>query len=131
MNRKAAGSAGVGVALIFLLFLLAVPLLIVGGTSMLFAGGGSGCTQAASPPPVTQPGVSAQANSIPATYLKWYKLVGLQSNIPWTILAGIGTVESNNGQSNLPLAAAFATVPLAVMGAYLLIARRLGAFEAL
>jgi putative spermidine/putrescine transport system permease protein len=32
---------------------------------------------------------------------------------------------------NLPFAAAFATVPLAVMGVYLLIARRLGAFEAL
>jgi cell wall-associated NlpC family hydrolase len=102
VNRKAAGSAGVGVALIFLLFLLAVPLLIVGGTSMLFAGGGSGCTQAASPPPVTQPGVSAQANSIPATYLKWYKLVGLQNNIPWIILAGIGTEESDNGQTTLP-----------------------------
>jgi peptidoglycan DL-endopeptidase CwlO len=102
VNRKAAGSAGVGVALIFLLFLLAVPLLIVGGTSMLFAGGGNGCTQAASPPPVTQPGVSTQANSIPATYLKWYKLVGLQNNIPWIILAGIGTEESDNGQTTLP-----------------------------
>jgi putative spermidine/putrescine transport system permease protein len=33
--------------------------------------------------------------------------------------------------SNVPFAAAFATVPLVVMGAYLLIARRLGAFEAL
>jgi putative spermidine/putrescine transport system permease protein len=33
--------------------------------------------------------------------------------------------------SNLPFGAAFAVVPLAVMGAYLLIARRLGAFEAL
>jgi putative spermidine/putrescine transport system permease protein len=32
---------------------------------------------------------------------------------------------------NLPLAAAFATVPVIVMIAYLLIARRLGAFEAL
>jgi putative spermidine/putrescine transport system permease protein len=32
---------------------------------------------------------------------------------------------------NLPFAAAFATVPLVVMGAYLMIARRLGAFEAL
>src|SRR3954468_5856040 len=32
---------------------------------------------------------------------------------------------------NLPFAAAFATVPLAVMGVYLMIARRLGAFEAL
>jgi putative spermidine/putrescine transport system permease protein len=33
--------------------------------------------------------------------------------------------------SNVPFAAAFATVPLIVMGVYLLIARRLGAFEAL
>jgi len=33
--------------------------------------------------------------------------------------------------SNVPLAAAFAVVPLGIMGIYLLIARRLGAFEAL
>src|SRR5438309_3567040 len=33
--------------------------------------------------------------------------------------------------ANIPFAAAFATVPLIVMGIYLLIARRLGAFEAL
>ena len=33
--------------------------------------------------------------------------------------------------NNVPFAAAFATVPLVVMGVYLLIARRLGAFEAL
>ncbi|MGZ4403364.1 MAG: ABC transporter permease [Gaiellaceae bacterium] len=33
--------------------------------------------------------------------------------------------------SNIPFAAAFATVPVLVMGAYLLIARKLGAFEAL
>jgi len=33
--------------------------------------------------------------------------------------------------SNVPFAAAFAVVPLVVMGAYLLVARRLGAFEAL
>ena len=33
--------------------------------------------------------------------------------------------------NNVPFAAAFATVPLAVMAAYLLIARRLGAFEAM
>jgi len=32
---------------------------------------------------------------------------------------------------NLPFAAAFATVPLVVMGVYLMIARRMGAFEAL
>ena len=33
--------------------------------------------------------------------------------------------------SDVPFAAAFATIPLLVMGIYLLVARRLGAFEAL
>jgi len=33
--------------------------------------------------------------------------------------------------NNLPLAAAFATVPIVVMVAYLLVARRLGAFDSL
>jgi putative spermidine/putrescine transport system permease protein len=40
-------------------------------------------------------------------------------------------VEEQVGQPNIPFAAAFATVPVIVMGIYLLIARRLGAFEAL
>src|SRR4051794_38203203 len=45
----------------------------------------------------------------------------------------IGNVvyDSVNQSSNLPFAAAFAVVPLCIMGVYLLIARRLGAFEAL
>jgi putative spermidine/putrescine transport system permease protein len=45
----------------------------------------------------------------------------------------IGNVvyDSVNGAGNLPFAAAFAVVPLVVMGVYLMIARRLGAFEAL
>jgi putative spermidine/putrescine transport system permease protein len=45
----------------------------------------------------------------------------------------IGNVvyDAVNQSSNLPFAAAFAVVPLCVMGVYLLLARRLGAFEAL
>jgi putative spermidine/putrescine transport system permease protein len=39
-------------------------------------------------------------------------------------------VEEQVGLPNVPFAAAFATVPVVVMGIYLLIARRLGAFEA-
>ena len=102
MNRKAAGSAGLGVALLLLLFILAIPMLIVGGMSVLFAGGGgSGCTSAPAQSVQQQPVGSTQANSIPATYLQWYKTVGLQYNIPWTILAGIGTEESDNGQTTL------------------------------
>ncbi len=41
----------------------------------------------------------------------------------------IGTVVYSNITTNLPLAAAFATVPIVIMVIYLLIARRLGAFE--
>ena len=45
----------------------------------------------------------------------------------------IGNVVYNNVgiANNLPLAAAFATVPVAIMIVYLLVARRLGAFESL
>ena len=45
----------------------------------------------------------------------------------------IGNVvyDSINGAGNLPFGAAFAVVPVLVMGVYLVIARRLGAFEAL
>ena len=43
----------------------------------------------------------------------------------------IGTIVYNNFATNLPFAAAFAVIPMAIMGVYLLIARRLGAFEAL
>ena len=41
----------------------------------------------------------------------------------------IGTVVRDNFTVNLPFAAAFATVPIVIMIVYLLIARRLGAFE--
>ncbi len=45
----------------------------------------------------------------------------------------IGNVvyENVGVASNVPFAAAFATVPLVIMAVYLLLARRLGAFEAL
>jgi putative spermidine/putrescine transport system permease protein len=43
----------------------------------------------------------------------------------------IGTVIYDNHGTNLPVAAAFTLVPVVVMLVYLLVARRLGAFEAL
>lgn len=55
-----------------------------------------------------------------------------------TLVGGAGStfignvVYENVGvANNVPFAAAYATVPLVIMGVYLLIARRLGAFEAL
>ena len=43
----------------------------------------------------------------------------------------IGNIVYENSATNLAFAAAFAVVPIGVMGVYLTIARRLGAFEAL
>ena len=103
MNRKALGSISVGGAIALLLGLLAIPMVVIGGTSMLFAGSGSlGCTPGASQS-VAQPGVStAAANSIPSNYLMWYRKVGQQYGISWTVLAGIGKVESDHGRTTLP-----------------------------
>jgi putative spermidine/putrescine transport system permease protein len=43
----------------------------------------------------------------------------------------IGNYVYDNFATNVPFAAALAVIPMAIMGVYLLIARRLGAFEAL
>ena len=78
--------------------LLAVPILI--GTNTFFAAS-AGCSGQQTGT-VGQPTGSAKAKSIPANYLYWYQKVGQQYGVPWTILAGIGTVESDNGQTTLP-----------------------------
>ena len=78
--------------------LLAVPILI--GTNAFFAAS-AGCSGQQTGT-AGQPTGSAKAKSIPANYLFWYKKVGQQYGVPWTILAGIGTVESDNGQTTLP-----------------------------
>jgi len=78
--------------------LLAVPILI--GTNAFFAAS-AGCSGQQTGT-AGQPAGSTKAKSIPANYLYWYKKVGQQYGVPWTILAGIGTVESDNGQTTLP-----------------------------
>ncbi len=101
MNRRSIGPIIIGLMVMLLLAFLVVPMLVVGGMSLLFAGGASGnCGSGAN---AVQPGVSAEAaNSIPSNYLKWFQRVGLQYNVPWTILAGIGKVESDDGRTTLP-----------------------------
>jgi cell wall-associated NlpC family hydrolase len=101
MNRRAIGPIIVGLMVMLLLAFLVVPMLVVGGASLLFAGGTNNCT--ATGANQAQPGVSTEAaNSIPALYLKWFQRVGLQYNVSWTILAGIGKVESDDGRTTLP-----------------------------
>jgi cell wall-associated NlpC family hydrolase len=88
----------IGVAGLLFLGLLAVPALV--GTDLFFAAG-AGCSGQQTGT-VGQPTAGAKARAIPADYLSWYKKVGQQYGVPWTILAGIGTVESDNGQTTLP-----------------------------
>jgi cell wall-associated NlpC family hydrolase len=101
MNRRAIGPIIVGLLVMLLVAFLVVPMLLIGGESLLFAGGAGNCASTTSN--AAQPAVSTEAsNSIPATYLKWFQRVGLQYNVPWTILAGIGKVESDDGRTTLP-----------------------------
>ncbi len=88
----------VGLAGLLGLGLLAVPILIGAATFFAATAGCSG-QQAGT---TGQSAPAATARSIPADYLYWYKRVGQQYGVPWTILAGIGTVESDNGRSTLP-----------------------------
>jgi cell wall-associated NlpC family hydrolase len=102
LNRRALGPAIVGLAVMALVAFLVVPMLVVGGSALLFAGG-SGVNCNATVANAQQPGVSTEAaNSIPTDYLKWFQRVGLQYNVSWTVLAGIGKVESDDGRTNLP-----------------------------
>ena len=102
-SRRGRGSrvlllGGAALAGLLLLGLLAVPFLI--GTSTFFATG-AGCSGQQTGTAGQPPG-GPRARSISAPYLYWYQRVGQQYGVPWTILAGIGTVESDNGQTTLP-----------------------------
>ena len=101
MNRRSVGPIVIGLMVMGLIAFLVVPMLVVGGASLLFAGGsGAQCGTAGAG--AVQPGVSTEAaNSIPASYLKWFQRAGLQYNISWTVLAGIGKVESDDGRTTL------------------------------
>jgi cell wall-associated NlpC family hydrolase len=88
----------IGLFAIVGLGLLAVPIMI--GANAFFAAN-AGCSGQQTGT-AGQPPVSGGAKGIPSNYLFWYKKVGQQYGVPWTILAGIGTVESNNGQTTLP-----------------------------
>jgi len=82
---------------LLILGLLMVPLMI--GVNEFFAAT-AGCSGQQTGT-TGQPAAAPSARSIPSDYLSWYKKVGQQYGVPWTILAGIGTVESDNGQTTL------------------------------
>ena len=51
---------------------------------------------------VAQPAPSRTARTIPADYLALYRRAGARWGVPWTVLAGIGAVESDHGRSRAP-----------------------------
>jgi membrane-bound lytic murein transglycosylase B len=77
---------------------LAVALLMA--VVMLGAAGGLPTAQDAACQ--LQPTPSGAAASIPPRYLADYQQAGRAYGIPWTILAGIGEVESGQGRSHAP-----------------------------
>ncbi|HEX9063830.1 MAG TPA: bifunctional lytic transglycosylase/C40 family peptidase [Streptosporangiaceae bacterium] len=87
-----------------------LTLLVVGvllAPVLLFAGGGlmysTGSTCSGGSSTTAQPVASTTAaDSIPANYLSLFKSIGARYHVPWVVLAGIGKVESNDGQTTLP-----------------------------
>jgi len=92
--ERGSATVTVATAAAVLLLLLAVIAGAVGGITGQEA---SACT--------AQPAASSAAASIPANYLADFKKAGTEYGIPWTVLAGIGEVESGFGQNDGPSSA--------------------------
>jgi len=86
------GSIQVAVAVAAALVLLAAA----------FLGTGAGILGQAASACQAQPRASTAAAAIPAAYLAGYHKAGAQYGIPWTVLAGIGEIESDQGRSDAP-----------------------------
>ena len=69
---------------------------------MAFLAAGAGILGQAAAACQAQPPASTAAATIPAAYLADYKKTGTRYGIPWTVLAGIGEVESGQGRSDAP-----------------------------
>ena len=67
-----------------------------------FLGAGAGILGQAAAACQAQPPANTTAASIPAAYLAGYHKAGTQYGIPWTVLAGIGEIESGHGRSHAP-----------------------------
>jgi peptidoglycan DL-endopeptidase CwlO len=85
-----------------------VLLVVLAGPVVMFASGGllaessMSCSSGGGNNPAVQPVASQSArDSIPANYLELFQSIGRQYKVPWVILAGIGKVESDDGQSTL------------------------------
>ena len=77
-------------------FVVALPIALI----LLFSPppcGAGGDPGTSSPPPT-----AAAQKGIPANYLRIYRATGRKYKIPWSVLAGIGKVETNHGRLQAP-----------------------------
>jgi peptidoglycan DL-endopeptidase CwlO len=95
-------AGGIGCVALLVLVLALAGAGIIGGSMMFAANEGCGATSTAVTTAVQPAPSQAGRNSIPANYLQLFQQVGRFYNVPWTILAGIGEVESDDGRSTLP-----------------------------
>ncbi len=91
-DRGSATILAVGAALVLLL-----AAALIGGTAGISGQEADACT--------SQPAASSAAAVIPAAYLADYKKAGARYGIPWTVLAGIGEVETGHGSHDQPSSA--------------------------
>ncbi|HEY2505003.1 MAG TPA: NlpC/P60 family protein [Streptosporangiaceae bacterium] len=75
--------------------------MVIFASSSLLAMSGTSCTSPGNNNAVQPTASQSARNSIPADYLALFMSIGAKYHVPWVILAGIGKVESNDGQSNL------------------------------
>jgi cell wall-associated NlpC family hydrolase len=80
---------------------LAAPMLLFAGGGLLYSTSNA-CSSAGNGGSNQPPASPTAANSIPANYLALFKSIGAQYRVPWVILAGIGKIESDDGQTTLP-----------------------------
>ena len=79
---------------------VAFPLLII---LLVTASPAPTAAKAATPTGLAGAPTALAKADIPADYLVWYMDAAQTCpGLPWSVLAGIGTVESSNGQSNAP-----------------------------
>jgi len=87
---------------LMLMAVLAAPVIMF-ASGGLVAAAGTSCTSGSGTGPSVQPVARQSArDSIPVSYLALFRSIGKEYGVPWTILAGIGKVESDDGQSALP-----------------------------
>jgi putative spermidine/putrescine transport system permease protein len=79
--------------------------------------------------PLAFPGIVAGSIFTFSLTLGDYIIPTVVGNSSFFIGPAVNTLQGTSG--NIPLAAAFTIVPMVIMGVYLLVARRLGAFDAL